>query len=355
MKATDLRRAVRSLYEKPFCEALLLEVADIVCSAMDANYFSVFITSRDEYDQPVFVSINPDDFIPLYLSVAKEDFLTRAVVHSGRGCVLKRMPDFDCPENHGFISVVQSARPISDVAYLPIKTGRTLRGYCASARAGLGSPIFSDDDLDVFEFIVPFINDAFARSLLPPPSYEDMAYVDCLGDVLCAGPRMGDALNELFGPVSPRLGSEASHRKKCFREALGLFLRGPLRPGVDRAVLSVRSRHYVLGLSTYKPGGFFVAQEGIPCAAVRLIRIVDPSASTRGRDGRAENFAFTPREGEVIRGIFEGKSNKTIAYDLRIDESTVKRYTHNIYEKTGFSSRVELVLGLPPPDSRLQL
>jgi len=38
--------------------------------------------------------------------------------------------------------------------------------------------------------------------------------------------------------------------------------------------------------------------------------------------------------------------NKEIAQELGVDESTIKRHTHNIFEKTGFHSRVELVLGL---------
>jgi len=48
----------------------------------------------------------------------------------------------------------------------------------------------------------------------------------------------------------------------------------------------------------------------------------------------------------VVRGIYQAQSNKVIAFSLGIDESTVKRHTHNIYEKTGLRSRVELVQNL---------
>jgi DNA-binding NarL/FixJ family response regulator len=58
-------------------------------------------------------------------------------------------------------------------------------------------------------------------------------------------------------------------------------------------------------------------------------------------------WQFTARELEVLDGIYAGKSNKEIAAELGVDESTVKRHSHNIYEKTGYRSRVELVLGLP--------
>ena len=60
----------------------------------------------------------------------------------------------------------------------------------------------------------------------------------------------------------------------------------------------------------------------------------------------AKEFGITQREFEIIGALFQAKSNKEIAYALHIDESTVKRHTHNIYEKTGLETRVELVQGL---------
>lgn len=55
---------------------------------------------------------------------------------------------------------------------------------------------------------------------------------------------------------------------------------------------------------------------------------------------------FSPREGDVIRLLLQGKSNKQIAYALGISERTVEFHLNNIFEKMGVGSRVELILKL---------
>ena len=51
---------------------------------------------------------------------------------------------------------------------------------------------------------------------------------------------------------------------------------------------------------------------------------------------------LTHRELEVASLIAQNKTNKYIAYKLKISEGTVKRINYNIYQKLGISSRVEL-------------
>lgn len=55
---------------------------------------------------------------------------------------------------------------------------------------------------------------------------------------------------------------------------------------------------------------------------------------------------LTPREAEVAAEVLSGKSNKAIAYTLRITESTVEFHLKNIYSKLGVGSRTELILKL---------
>lgn len=63
---------------------------------------------------------------------------------------------------------------------------------------------------------------------------------------------------------------------------------------------------------------------------------------------------FSPREGDVVRLLLQGKSNKQIAHALGISERTVEFHLNNIFEKMGIGSRVELILklgestGIPP-------
>jgi len=58
---------------------------------------------------------------------------------------------------------------------------------------------------------------------------------------------------------------------------------------------------------------------------------------------RAEYEALSPREGEVLREIARGKSNKEIAGDLGLTESTVKSHVNSILSKLGTGDRTGAV------------
>lgn len=53
--------------------------------------------------------------------------------------------------------------------------------------------------------------------------------------------------------------------------------------------------------------------------------------------------ALSPREGEVLDGLVEGKANKVIAYDLGISPRTVEIYRANLMTKMQARSLSELV------------
>jgi DNA-binding NarL/FixJ family response regulator len=52
---------------------------------------------------------------------------------------------------------------------------------------------------------------------------------------------------------------------------------------------------------------------------------------------------LTPREIDVLGGVFKGRSNKEIAAGLGISENTVKTYVQQLFSKTGTCSRSQLV------------
>lgn len=52
---------------------------------------------------------------------------------------------------------------------------------------------------------------------------------------------------------------------------------------------------------------------------------------------------LTPREKEVISLIAQGKGNREIAFELGIQEKTVKNYINNIYSKLQIKSRYEVI------------
>jgi DNA-binding NarL/FixJ family response regulator len=60
------------------------------------------------------------------------------------------------------------------------------------------------------------------------------------------------------------------------------------------------------------------------------------------REGESNVSLLTPREGEVVKLIAEGRTNREIAAELTISEKTVERHRANILGKLGMRDRVEL-------------
>ena len=52
---------------------------------------------------------------------------------------------------------------------------------------------------------------------------------------------------------------------------------------------------------------------------------------------------LTEREQEVLRSVFEGLSNKEIAYKIGVSQSSVKATLQQLFEKTGVRTRSQLV------------
>lgn len=68
-------------------------------------------------------------------------------------------------------------------------------------------------------------------------------------------------------------------------------------------------------------------------------------AKVRLVEGRRIVSKLTTRELEVIQYIVRGYSNKQIANTLVITEHTVKNHIKSIFNKTGTSSRTQILLG----------
>lgn len=60
-------------------------------------------------------------------------------------------------------------------------------------------------------------------------------------------------------------------------------------------------------------------------------------------EGRPASRDFTERERSVLRGVFEGLSNKEIGARLEISESSVKAALQQLFHKTGVRTRSQLV------------
>ncbi|HXH99313.1 MAG TPA: helix-turn-helix transcriptional regulator [Sphingobacteriaceae bacterium] len=66
-----------------------------------------------------------------------------------------------------------------------------------------------------------------------------------------------------------------------------------------------------------------------------------------------QNFQLTCRESEIVQLIRKGFKYKDIAERLFIAERTVTKHVQNVYEKTGVSSKVELIYKLEQKTSNL--
>ena len=97
-----------------------------------------------------------------------------------------------------------------------------------------------------------------------------------------------------------------------------------------------------------------------PHIALRLARLLEEEREGKVISGPyldlTRRFGLTVRESEVVSKVASGKGDREIAGDLCISVSTVKKHLHNIYQKTGVSSRTQLLAllhGLPGGASKL--
>jgi DNA-binding NarL/FixJ family response regulator len=52
---------------------------------------------------------------------------------------------------------------------------------------------------------------------------------------------------------------------------------------------------------------------------------------------------LTPRERQVLCGVFSGRTNKEIAHKLGVSESLIKAFVQQLFRKAGVRSRAQLV------------
>lgn len=64
-----------------------------------------------------------------------------------------------------------------------------------------------------------------------------------------------------------------------------------------------------------------------------------------GRPQNSVNFdVLSAREREVMLLAAKGYANKTIAYELKVTEGTIKLHLHKVYQKLGIRGRFALAI-----------
>jgi DNA-binding NarL/FixJ family response regulator len=88
----------------------------------------------------------------------------------------------------------------------------------------------------------------------------------------------------------------------------------------------------------------FVAEGGTYFPREALLQIPARSRANRPQAGAAEDGGFTQRQLEVVERLRLGHSNKQIAGDLGMQESTVKVHMRRIMQKFGAANRTQAAI-----------
>jgi DNA-binding NarL/FixJ family response regulator len=91
-------------------------------------------------------------------------------------------------------------------------------------------------------------------------------------------------------------------------------------------------------------GGTFVPQSIL--SMHWSVATADEEPREAAASGELANFS--PRQNEVLRMLWNGSSNKVIAYELRMSESTVKVHIRHIMKKLNVNNRTQVVLRTRP-------
>lgn len=89
----------------------------------------------------------------------------------------------------------------------------------------------------------------------------------------------------------------------------------------------------------------YICKDISPAELIQAIRVADsgkryiPSGIAEILSEHIGQEELTPTETKILNAVAAGKSNKEIAYDLRISENTVKTHVKNLFEKLGVSDR----------------
>ncbi|MGB2713815.1 MAG: response regulator transcription factor [Vicinamibacterales bacterium] len=75
-----------------------------------------------------------------------------------------------------------------------------------------------------------------------------------------------------------------------------------------------------------------------------LLETVRPLIQSSTATGGKLSFGLTPRERQILELVVAGQPNKEIARACSVTEQTIKHHLTRVFDKTGASSRVELVM-----------
>ena len=191
--------------------------------------------------------------------------------------------------------------------------------------------------------------ESFTRTFNKDIQDESAALINGRGEILEQGDTIGSAFCHLFSRDHARRPcEESSMYEKIFISRIKAFLSPNPLPGAGEfsLVKDGRRYHFILTRLSNPPLRRYLMDE----AQLKIVLRGEGGENT-ARDyldfaNIDPRYAFTRQEHNIINLIYRGLSNKGIALELRISESTVKRHIWNIFGKTGVNNRTQLIFKL---------
>lgn len=357
-----LTRFIREIYTDTLNQERLLRLASLISELVDSHYFGLLLYPNVFIKQKYYFSNNDKSYVELYSSIVSMDFLMKNLIHGAGISVLNAFPDDVFTGNMEFSLGALRGRPVADLCYAPLSLDGYRVGHMAVSRAGLtfrirnlldlrgldsiNSP-YSRNEIKQIIFLAGFVNDALTRALAPPVAEEDTAYADAFGKITVSGLRMRDTLKRVFGDRYWNYPSQGPYQNHTlFADAFRGFLLGPHLPRKGEARLTDNGGTLTISFAFLPSNGLRPYFPKEPQVKMTLREETAGAAFTEENfplDLNVERLELTPREGEIVRCICRGMSNREISENLKIAEATVKRHLYNTFEKAGVRSRTELM------------
>ena len=147
----------------------------------------------------------------------------------------------------------------------------------------------------------------------------------------------------LASPVAARDGL-TSDRRVMSKSVLVLMIEAHrLQPRGLAALVEAQLGHEVVAAAEgFHPGLVEAVRKAAPVTLDAFLETVRAVAAADEPPSRLPDAAMTKREREIRQLIAEGLSNKEIASRLEIATETVKGHVHNILEKLGLRTRLQV-------------
>ena len=210
-------------------------------------------------------------------------------------------------------------------------------------RAGSGRG-FGAEEIAFVETIAPIVGRALRLSLISHPAQgaagrgPGMAIVDSGNRLLSATPEAVawfEELESVYRLQDPVLGLDVPSEVMVAAQEVRARAAGGGAAAATRTRARTRSGVWLLIHASYL--------HSADATAADVAVVIEPAKASEVAPLIIDAYELTPREVDVTRALARGLSTTEIAHELYLSRYTVQDHLKAVYEKTGVSSRGELV------------